>query len=268
MSAHATSLERMFPRPSASTEPFSPTSAPVAIPIAIPIAVPIAIPIAVPLAAPVSALVTCVSPSPASSPSAQRPAAPLPPSFAASLLAGEGDDGPLNLAREATRFGVGLGLSSLYGIAIGARQGGLALFSQAAIVPSALLAIAALGVPALYIGLALFDAPLAPARLVSATARSSARTGLVLAGLAPAAALFVVTTSDATGAAFAAAIGLLIAGVLGLRGILGELSVALAEAPLTTRTASRFALLGFGVFAIALALRLWLPGVEHVGGGR
>lgn len=252
MSAQASSIEGVFPRLSASAEPVSHTSDLATDPISDAISAP----------------TSNSEPPPASAPSAQRPEAPLPPSFTASLLAGEGEDGPLNLVRDATRFGIGIGLSSLYGVALGARHGGRALFSQAVVVPSALLAIAALGIPALYIGLALFDAPLAPARLISATARSSARTGLVLAGLAPAAALFVVTTSDSTGAAVAAAIGLLIAGVLGLHGLVAELFLALDKAPATTRVASRLALVGFGAFAVALTLRLWLPAVMHLGGGK
>src|SRR4051812_50147698 len=77
---------------------------------------------------------------------------PVVPSFTHSLLAEDADFSP---RREAARFGVGLGLASLYGLSLGTRQGGKAFFTHAAFVPAALAAVVALGVPALYIALAL-----------------------------------------------------------------------------------------------------------------
>ncbi len=79
------------------------------------------------------------------------------PGWAAALL--EVDDDWRALAR---RVAIGAALSAIYGVALGAREGGLALALHAVGVPSALLAVCALGLPALYIVLALFDAPLAP----------------------------------------------------------------------------------------------------------
>jgi hypothetical protein len=175
-------------------------------------------------------------PAPAGSRAGAAPAdpPPLPPSFTASLLAGEG---AFSAVREAARFGVGLGLAALYGLSLGARQGGKAFFVHAAGVPAALLAVSALGIPALYIILALFDAPIEHPRVIAATARAAARSGLVLAGLAPAAALFVVSSDRTATAAIAGAIGLAVAGMLGLVRLLSELRGALEKAPITTSRA-------------------------------
>lgn len=114
-------------------------------------------------------------------PSGETTAAVLPPSWTARLLA---EDSEFQVARELGRFGVGLGLSALYGLSLGARQGGKAFFLHAAGVPAALLAVTALGIPALYIVLALFDAPIEPPKAIAAAARATAQSGLVLAGLA------------------------------------------------------------------------------------
>lgn len=196
-----------------------------------------------------------------------RPAAdppkPLPASWTASLLSDQGD---FNLAREAARFGVGIGLAALYGVSLGARQGGRAFFTHAAGVPAALLAITALGIPALYIVLALFDAPIEPPRMIAAAARAAARSGLLLAGLAPAAALFVVSSDRAETAAAAAAVGLFVAGALGLHRLLAELRASLQHAAVTTRATAGLAFLGFGVFAIALAARIWWATLPLIGG--
>jgi hypothetical protein len=183
------------------------------------------------------------------------PPAPLPvPSFTANLLA---DDAVFSPRREAARFGVGLGLASIYGLALGTRQGGKAFFTHAAFVPAALAAVVALGVPALYIALALFDAPIDPPRAIAASARATARTGLLLAGLAPAAALFVVSSDDARSAAGAAIVGLVVAGGVGLTRMVGELHGSMTRAPSSVRARADFAFFGFMIFAVALAARVW-----------
>jgi len=193
------------------------------------------------------------------------PRAPLPPSFTADLLA---DDAVFQPARELRRFGTGLGLSALYGLSLGARQGGKAFFVHAAGVPLALLAVAALGVPALYIALALVDAPIEPPRAIRAASRATAQSGLVLAGLAPAAALFVVTSDLPRTAAMAGVVGLVVGGAIGLRLLLGELHRALKEANVSIRLAGGLGFVGFGVFAIALSARIWTAALPVLGGGR
>jgi hypothetical protein len=194
---------------------------------------------------------------------AADPPKPLPASWTASLLSDQGD---FNVKREAARFGVGIGLAALYGVSLGARHGGKAFFAHAAGVPAALLAITALGIPALYIVLALFDAPIEPPRMIAAAARAAARSGLLLAGLAPAAALFVVSSDRAETAALAGALGLFVAGALGLHRLLSELRGSLQHAAVTTRATASLAFLGFGVFAIALAARIWWATLPLIGG--
>ena len=203
-----------------------------------------------------------------SAPSVAAPApasAPMVPSFTASLLA---EDTTFSLRREATRFGIGLGLAAVYGLSLGTRQGGKAFFTHAAFVPAALVGVVALGVPALYISLALFDAPIEPPRAVSAAARATARAGLVLAGLAPAAALFVVSSDDARSAAGSAIVGLVVAGAIGLTRMVGDLHGAVAGAPANVRAKADFAFFGFMIFAVALAARIWWAALPLLRGAR
>jgi len=234
MQAHASSMEGAFPLPSSIADPQTPADAPHG-----------------------------AKPKAAVPGSAAPEEAPLPSSFTAQLLS---DEGTFNLGREAARFATGLGLAALYGVSIGARNGGKAFFTHALGVPAALLAVAALGAPALYIVLALFDAPLSPPRVIAAAARASARTGLILAGLAPAAALFVVSSDRAVTAGIAAGLGLFLGGAIGLSHLLGELRRAISEASAATRASANLAFLGFGVFAVALAARIWWATLPLLGG--
>ena len=199
-----------------------------------------------------------------SAPSVPSPPAVIP-SFTASLLA---EDATFSWRREATRFGIGLGLAAVYGLSLGTRQGGKAFFTHAAFVPAALAAVVALGVPALYISLALFDAPIEPPVAVSAAARATARTGLVLAGLAPAAALFVVSSDDARSAAGSAIVGLIVAGAIGLTRLVGDLHGAVTGAPANVRAKADFAFFGFAIFAVALATRVWWAALPLLRGAR
>jgi hypothetical protein len=187
--------------------------------------------------------------------------------WAGRLLRTEG--GTRGSRAEAVRFGAGLGLAAVYGLALGARGGGAALFVNALGTPAALLAVGAVGVPAFAIVLALLNAPIDGARLTEVTARAVATTGLVLAGLAPAALLFALTSSTQGAATATATLGLLLAGVLGLTQLLVGLQRAIASADDGTRFLALLASLGFGLFAIALAARVWsttLPALA-LGGG-
>lgn len=189
---------------------------------------------------------------------------PSVPSLTASLLAEEEVFSP---RREASRFAVGLGLAALYGVSLGTRQGGKAFLTHAAFVPAALAAVVALGVPALYIALALFDAPIEPPHAIAAASRATARTGLVLAGLAPAAALFVVSSDAPGSAAGSAIVGLVVAGAIGLTRMVGDLHGALDKAPAATRAKADFVFLGFAVFAVALSARVWWAALPLLRGG-
>ncbi len=166
----------------------------------------------------------------------------------------------------ARRAALGAALSSTYGVALGAREGGLAMLRHAAGVPAALFAVCALGLPALYIVLALFDAPLSPKRALGAAARGCASAGLVLAGLAPLAALYVVGSESDAGAATAGMLGLAIGGLLGLRHLVSTLRDALQKSDSATRVMAGFAQIAFALFAIVLAWRVWAAMLPLVGG--
>ena len=197
--------------------------------------------------------------------------APEPLTLGARLLGADDPTPSPSLVRELARFAGGLGLASLYGLAIGAREGGRALLDNALGAPSAMLAVGALGVPSFAIVLALMNAPVDGLRLAAVTSRATATTGLVLAGLAPAAALFALTSSTQETAALTALLGLLVAGALGLGRLLVGLRRALSDADSATRALGTVVSGGFGLFAIALAVRLWssaLPALSLTGGAQ
>jgi len=202
---------------------------------------------------------------PKAAPPPEEPPAGELPSFARTLLGAPGTDAT-SLRDDASRFGAALALSAAYGLAIGTRDGGLSILKHAAAVPLAPLAVASLGVPALFIVLTLFDAPLDPPAAVRAAARGAATTGLVLGGLSPAMALFVTTESSRFGAAFSAGLGLILAGVFGLRAFLVALGAPLGRASAGVRTISGFALAGFAIFATALSARVWWSTLPIFGG--
>jgi hypothetical protein len=186
-----------------------------------------------------------------------------PRGLAAALL--DDDASWMGMAR---RAGIGLALSSLYGIALGARGGLLPMAQHAVGVPAALLAVAALGGPALYIVLALFNAPISPERVVSAAVRGSASAGLVLAGLAPLAAIYVVGSESNEAASLSGTLGLVLGGALGLRQLVATVREALKEADSATRTLAMVAQIGFGLFAVVLAMRVWTAVLPLIGGAR
>lgn len=218
--------------------------------------------------APPPALESAVAPTPptrAWSTTASRvvtPSSPrIRPSWAAELLETEGD------WRALTRRGAtGALLAAGYGLALGARDGGSALLVHALGVPAALIAVSLLGLPALYIVLALFDAPLSPRKAAGAAVRGIASGGLALAGLAPLAALYVVTSSSDGAAAIAGSLGLALGGLLGLRHLVATLREALDAADSATRLMAGLSQLGFGLFAVLLAWRVWSALLPLVGG--
>jgi hypothetical protein len=210
-----------------------------------------------------------LAPAPASAPpsadvAAEPPPANAPTGFTAALLSTSASD----LRSEVYRFGVGVGLAALYGVALGAREGGVSLFKHAIGAPAAMVAVAGLGVPALTIVLTLFNAPVEPSRVLAASSRAAASTGLVLGGFAPAAALFVTTSASSATAAVLGALGLIIAGSIGLRRLLGDLWTSISRTEdVATRGAAAAAFLGFTVFAVALAARVWWVALPLLKGG-
>jgi hypothetical protein len=160
-------------------------------------------------------------------------------------------------ADEGRRLAIGLGLAALFGGAIGLRVGGGAIVAHAVGVPLGLLSVAAVAVPAFAIVLALANAPIDASVLGRATARAAAKAGLVLGGLAPATALYVVTVEDAITVSIVGFGGLFLAGVIALRSFAAELGAPLRTAPPVTQMAMTVALPAFLLFACALAVRVW-----------
>ena len=169
--------------------------------------------------------------------------------------------------REAQRFATALALASLFGVAIGLRLGGPAIPMHALGVSVGILAVCGLAVPALAIILALANASIDALGLARATARGSATAGLLLAGLAPGAALFAVTVEDAISVTLVGVGGLLLAGILGMRSFLCELAPQLALADAPARRLSQIAIPFFLVFAAVLGARIWWVMLPIVRGG-
>jgi len=191
------------------------------------------------------------------------PAPAAEASWAARLV---GSSHPAPLAREGARVVTALALAAIYGAALGARGGGASILAHAAGAPAALAAVASLGVPALYIGLAFFGAPVGPHTAVSITSRAIATTGLVLAGLAPAAALLVVTVESPGVAAATSCAGLAVAGAIGLVSFVRGLHDEIRTSDSATRTISTLIVAAFCLFAVLLASRVWWSALPILGG--
>jgi len=159
--------------------------------------------------------------------------------------------------QELVRLAAGLGLAALYGLALGARSGGVGLLQHALGASAGLAAVGVLGMPALFVLLSLVNAPVSPSAMLSAGARSLASAGFVLAGLAPSAALLAVTIESPDAAAFVARAGLALAGGIGLFQLLSSVRAMLLELPSEARLKCYGLLFGFSVFAIMLAARVW-----------
>src|SRR4051812_11640438 len=175
------------------------------------------------------------------------------PSLGARLTSAESQ----GAAQELARLGAGLGLAALYGLALGARTGGIALVQHALAASAGLAAVGVLGMPALFVLLALVDAPVSPLAMLSAGARSLASAGFVLAGLAPSAALWAVTIESPDAAAFVTRAGLTLAGGIGLLQLHGSVRAMLKDLPTERRVKCIVLLWGFSLFAIMLAGRVW-----------
>jgi len=176
-------------------------------------------------------------------------------------------DSPLGLSPELGRLAAGLALSAFYGLALGARAGGAELVRTALGVPLVLAVLCAVMMPSLTVLFAILDAPIRASRVLGALGRALSSVGLVLAGLAPGAALLCVSVESrflATGVAFA---GFLLAGGLGLVQLVASLGGALAGAESTVLWKGYLLLAGYSLFAVTLAIRLFTLFVPVLGGG-
>ncbi|HET9958988.1 MAG TPA: hypothetical protein VFQ61_31070 [Polyangiaceae bacterium] len=166
-----------------------------------------------------------------------------------------------------TRVASGFGLAAIYGAALGSRAGGFSLLRHAVAVPLGLLGVSAVGLFALLVSLSLLDAQSSPGQILSAAARSISSTGLILAGIAPATALLVVTIREAGAAQAVAAGGLLLAAAVGILPALKVTYRALSpEAWPFTLRAPLF-VTGFAVFSFALGARLFFSLLPVLAGG-
>jgi hypothetical protein len=175
------------------------------------------------------------------------------------------------IAEGGKRLATGLGLATLFGGALGLRAGGASIALHAAGAAAGLLAVAGVAVPAFAIVLALADAPIDARALTGATSRGVAKAGLLLGGLAPATALYVVTVEDAITVTVVGLGALLLAGAVAAGSFAADLRAPLAAASNRTRALVGLAMPAFLAFAAVLALRVWwltLPVLSLAAGAR
>jgi hypothetical protein len=158
---------------------------------------------------------------------------------------------------EAQRLLLAAGLACLFGAALGLRSGGGTIALAAIGAPTGIVAVAAVAVPAFAIVLALANAPLDLTDLAHATSRAAMRAGFFLAGLAPGAALLVVTCEDAITVSIAGFGALYLAGAIAAHSFARDLRPRFAAAPPATRAVLGVALPTFLLFAAILAARVW-----------
>src|SRR5262245_30814344 len=190
------------------------------------------------------------------------PETPGPRNFALGLTL----DSPLGLTPELGRLAAGLSLSAFYGLALGARSGGAELLKNALGVPLGLVVLCAVMAPSLTVLFAILDAPIPASRVLASLGRALSSVGLVLAGLAPGAALMVVTVESPELATRVASFGFLLAGSLGLSQLGASLAGSLSGAEPRVAWKGRLFLLGYAFFAAMLAARLWSAFVPMLGG--
>jgi hypothetical protein len=111
------------------------------------------------------------------------------------------------------------------------------------------------------------DAPLRAEQMLKAVAAATFAAGLVLAGLAPAMALLVVSIESVAAAACISGLGLALAGGIGLVNLFTQLNRALADQSVTTKGRVFMTLVVFTSLATALAARAWCAWLPVLGGG-
>ncbi|MDD9965830.1 MAG: hypothetical protein OXR73_06365 [Myxococcales bacterium] len=181
-----------------------------------------------------------------------RSATDDPPTWAARHLAELHDGEPGLMLR---RIMLGLGLGSIHGFSMGLVGDVSDMAVGAGRVVFALLAVMVMAAPALQVFVALLDLPVAPLTTLERASRATFRTGLVLAGAAPAIALYATTA----GADAALGLGLLtlhLGGLVGLHGFATQLWKAMQSARRWSRVGGAVILFGFATFAVVLFVRI------------
>jgi hypothetical protein len=158
---------------------------------------------------------------------------------------------------EARRVALGLGLAAIFGATIGLRAGSGGVLGNALGAALGFVAVAAVAVPSLAIVLALTNVPVDPPALARATTRAVAKAGLLLAGLAPAAALYAASVEDAITVKVVALGGLVLAGAIGMGSFRHDLDAPLRQEGSKPSAVQSFAIPAFLVFSAVLALRVW-----------
>jgi len=166
----------------------------------------------------------------------------------------------------ARRAAAGLSLSALYGLALGARKGGRALVIHTLGVPLGLLLVVLAGAPSLFVFLSLCRASVDARALASTAARGIGSAGLLLAGLAPAAALFVVSSETPKAAAAAVLVGLYLGGGVALGRATWEVMRSAARGHAASLLGGTGVAVGFAVFSVMLAVRIWTAVLPILGG--
>jgi hypothetical protein len=191
------------------------------------------------------------------------PAPPLSPPSTASRIEAKSHAATLldttssTWVDEARRLAVAASLSAVFGVSLGLRHGGVSLAWGAMGAPLGIVSVGALAAPALGILLALANAPLDALDLARATSRAALKAGILLAGVAPATALFVVTVEDAITVTIVGFGALVLAGVVAARSFQHDLEPLLAKTPGAQRAVARVAIWAFLAFAGTLAIRVW-----------
>ncbi len=191
------------------------------------------------------------------------PAMDLQPGWAARLIL---DDPKASVRDLARRGALGLGLSAFYGLALGAREGGKLLVVHALGVPLGLFLVVLVGAPSMFVFLSMCRAPIDGRALASTTARGLGSAGILLAGLAPAAALFVVSSATPTAASSVVLLGLLLGGGVALTRMTWEVLRAAVRGRAVSALGGTGIAIGFAVFAVALAVRIWSVVLPILGG--
>jgi hypothetical protein len=162
----------------------------------------------------------------------------------------------------------GLAMTAAFGVALGVRDGGASIFAHGLWAAAAPAAILAFGVPALYIVLALIDAPLGALDVARAAGRGTAALGTCLVGLGPLTALFIVSSQTRMWGAFIGLCAMIFAGLVGVGHFHVVLRQQLSGAPSAKRSAAMLAVTLFGVLATLAAARIWIGELPIFGGGQ
>jgi hypothetical protein len=190
-----------------------------------------------------------------------------PPDVPGTLTGALLDAGEASWPMLLRRLGAALALSAAFGVALGTRAGGLSLLRHGAGVPLGLAVVSAIVAPAFFIGLLHLGVRAEARQVAEALSRAAATSGLVLSGVAPLAALVVVSGEDAGTAAACGWLGLALGGALGLRQLAGDFDALIAAEAPPRRRSARGAALVFALVSTLLAARVWASALPVLAGG-